>query len=589
MVLPDSPGSDSSRPKTGRTALFVAAALLIVVGFTALGVLSPAEPVAIEETTTTSTTIEEVEPPIDPENFTVDQIARGEPFEWRSAMHLDDTFPIALFDHEGWIYLFSTERPNFSGFDQGGLRGWRTADAESWEPLGQVIPESHVITRVSSTGQGVVALEWRESGKAFALWQSDNGIEWSVEEVPVQDLDVGRAVSPSAAGGSDSMLVVAGQVNVDVHRRLQERLSSQGGESLDLTLFGWGIEIIGDEVQFQLYGPLGFPLAVVTSDELGLSPEEVEAVIDEYEGRDPETIVWSRREESGWQQAEIPGAFSIETIRATPDGDVVAFGYGRTGFSTWSSRDGLNWEETAATRGPYRIDDWHGRLVGPSDTGRAAVVVSDEDDSWEDIGPATHFPNAFDWTIDATGAGPGGIAAMITGWDRGSFEPVEPGEPPELTSNGATLTLDLYNGSYTLQTPDGTMHTWTTQRGTPEGVSLDMANAAITFHDPDTGDLIAAFPIEDIREVQNSYWAGHPSPAAHHAFAFTPDGVEWTIQDLLATCPNEGWCRIFGRDSSISHLEVTESHVVAIIVMSAAGRFDPTLPPGFQVWSAPIP
>lgn len=493
-------------------------------------------------------------------------------------MILDDGYPIALFDHEGWIYLFSTERPDFGGYEQGGLRGWRSVDGASWEPLGQVIGERHAIRQVAPTGQGLVAVEALTDGTGFALWQSANGVDWTVDEVSAEGLAPGEGLSPMAAGGSDVVMVVAAHTHVDVYGRLRERLSEQGGAELDLASLGWGVEVVGEDVEFPLYGPLGFPLLVLTAEDLGLSPDEVEAVIADSRGRDPTVVIWSRTGEAAWQKAEIPGASSIEAIRDRRDGGVMAFGYGRTGFTTWYSTDGLDWVEAEAFRGPYRIDDWRGRLVGPSDTGRPTVVAMAEDDSWEDIGPAEHFPNELDWSISATGAGPAGVVAAIIGWDMNAFSEVELGDPPQLTSQGATLTLDLSAYSYSLETADGANYRWSMSEATPEGLSVDMEAAAIVFHDPDSGRALASFPIEDISKAQNSYWAGRGFTAPHQAFAFTPDGSEWIIQDGKA----------IGEDIEVMFLEVTETHVVAAGINGEA-VFDPNLSPGLGLWSAPIP
>lgn len=586
MVLPDGTGSDSGRPGKGRVGIFIGAVTAFVVGFVSLGTLSSPDTAGVEETTTTIT-IGEVEPPVDSDDFTVDQIARGDPFEWKEVIFLEDAHPIALFDHEGSIYLFATTRPSFDGFDEGGLRGWRTAEGGSWQPLGQMIPDDHVITHVSSTEQGIVALEWRGDGAEFAVWRSDDGIDWSVEEVSTAGLDPSFGVAPTAAGGSEALLVVTGRQGVNINARLREELRSREGADFDVPGASWGVEVAGDEVRFAFYGPFRFPLAEITAEDLDLDPDEVQAIVDNHQGRNPTTPVWSKSEDAGWQQSEILGAFSIEAITTTQDGDVVALGHGRSGFTTWSSSDGVNWEATEAPQGPSRIDQWQGRLVGPSDTGGIAVVVAGDQGSWEEMGPGEHFPNDLDWTINATGAGAGGVAVMITGWDGNVGAATD--DRPELTRDEATLTLNQSSGSYSLEIPDGSTHTWSMDGSSaPEGFVVDLANGAIDFHHPDTGEFLASFPIEDIARTLDSYRRGQSISASHLAFAFTSDGSEWTIQDLLETCPHLGWCRVFGGDILVSHLEVTGSHVVAVAI-SNTGPYNPDLAPGFVVWSAQIP
>lgn len=578
MILPDGSGADTGRPGASRAGLFAAAGLVVVAGFVLMGILSPAQPVAVEETTTTSTSIADLEPPFDTETFAVSQIARGEPFAWQPVMILDDSYPMALFDHEGWIYLFSTERPNFSGYERGGLRGWRSGDGESWEPLGQVIPERHRISQIVSTPRGLVALEQTDE-PGFAVWRSAFGFDWTVEEVSVEGLGPSETVAPQTVGGSESVLVVAGNRYVDVQRRIREGFGSLGaGDDVGFP-YGWTVDTRGEEVEFQLYGPLGLSLAVLTPEDIDLTEAEVEALVDEWNGRNASAEVWTRIGEGPWRETEIPGASYVEAIVTTPHGELIAVGYGSSGPANWSSDDGLNWERADRIPRPYGVDNWRGTLVGPSEGGRTSVLISGENGDWEEIGPHEHFPTEFSWHIGPVGAGPGGIAALVTSWDRYTFEPEEPLEPVTLRNGDATLTIDFQSGSYSVVTSDGSTHTWQMHGvSTPEGITVDLASPVIEFHDPDTGELLATFTIEELTEAETSYWGGHHQPAAHRAVVFTSDGEEWSIQDGA----------VLGNDLEIMHIEVSETHVVAAGI-NPAGLYDPSLSPGFGLWSAPIP
>ncbi len=578
MILPDGSGADTGRPGASRAGLFAAAGLVVVAGFALMGILSPAQPVAVEETTTTSTSIADLEPPFDTETFAVSQIARGEPFAWQPVMILDDSYPMALFDHEGWIYLFSTERPNFSGYEQGGLRGWRSVDGESWEPLGQVIPDRHHISQIVSTPRGLVALE-QTNEAGFAVWRSAFGFDWTVEEVSVEGLGPSETVAPQTAGGSESVLVVAGNRYVDVQRRIREGFGSLGAGDDAGFPYGWAVDIRGDEVEFQLYGPLGLSLAVLTPEDIDLTGAEVEALVDEWNGRNPGAEVWTRIGEGPWRETEIPGASYVEAIVTTPHGELIAVGYGSSGPANWSSEDGLNWEKVDRFPRPYGVDNWRGTLVGPSEGGRASVLMSDENGHWEDIGPRELLPTEFSWHIGPVGAGPGGIAALVTSWDWERFEPEEELEPVTLRNGDATLTIDFQSGSYSVVTGDGSTYTWQMHGvSTPEGIAVDLASPVIEFHDPDTDELLATFTIDELTNAETSYWGGHHRPAAHRAVVFTSDGEEWSIQDGA----------VLGNDLEIMHIEVSETHVVAAGI-NPAGLYDPSLSPGFGLWSAPIP
>jgi len=434
---------------------------------------------------------------------------------------------------------------------------------------------SHIV----STPRGLVALEQTDEA-GFAVWRSAFGFDWTVEEVSVEGLGPSETVAPQAAGGSDAVLVVAGNTYVDVQRRIREGFGSLGDAADDTSIpYGWGVDIRGEEVEFQLYGPLGLSLAVLTPEDIDLTEAEVETLVDEWNGRDHSAEVWTKIGESPWRETEIPGASYVEAIVTTPEGELFAVGYGSSGPASWSSDDGLNWERADRFPGPYGVDNWRGTLVGPSEGGRASILISGDDGDWEDIGPRELLPTEFSWHIGPVGAGPGGIAALVTSWDRYRFEPEETLEPVRLRNGDATLTIDFQSGSYTVETGDGFTHTWQMHgASTPKGIAVDLASPVVEFHDPDTDELLATFTIEELTKAETSYWGGHHQPAAHRAVVFTSDGEEWSIQDGAA----------LGNDLEIMHIEVSETQVVAAGI-NPAGLYDPSLSPGFGLWSAPIP
>jgi hypothetical protein len=559
-----------------RSALFLVAGAALLLGFVLLGSLSTPEPQTLPPSiSTTTTTTAPLEPLLDLENFSVSQIAAGKPFTWEQTMTIEDLYPMALFENEGWVYLFATDSRPYYASSAGGLHGWRTTDGASWEPLGQLIGD---ITQVWPTGQGLLAVGWDQTSAGLEVWRSNDGSNWTVEELAVEDLEPFTSVQPTAAGGSNSLLVVAGNTQVSIYERLRKRLESADG--FDPDRYGWSVDVVGDEVQVTLYGPLGIPF-VISAKELDLSPEEIEAVVNERSEGDWASLIWTKSGDADWQQSEMPDPTSIESIYVTPEGTVVAFGYRSMGSNSWTTRDGVHWEPIAGLRQPYRADNWGGSLIGPADSGGASVLVLDDVGSWDDIGPGQLFPRAFDWYISGIGAGQGGIGAVVSGWDRDFFESPETVKPVMLTGNGITLTLDFYTGTYALETEDGTNHLWSTSGVTQEGVVPDLDTGTISFHDPETGDLLASFTIDEIVEAHDEYYSqysGIESKSHYQAFAFTGDGAEWTIQD-----GGEAW-----EDHEVVLLEVAETHVIAVGYVYGM-PYDPATPPAFGVWTAAIP
>lgn len=557
----------------GRKGLFAVAILIVAVGFGLLGSLTSAQPAAIEEATTTSTTIGEVLPPVDLENFSVDQIQTGPQLDWETTLSVVEGYPLALLHHREMLFLFSTDVPNFSGFDSGGLRAWRSTDGATWEPLGQVIDPSHTITAVTSTEQGLVALESTAGRSGFTVWESPSGEEWTSEEVVLDMPGELTTAYPVAAGGTQSVLVVTGHISIDVGALLRERLG-------DSASYGWGVDVLGDEVQITLHGPLGWAVAAVPADDLGLSQEEQERIVDAYRaGSGSSGHVWVRREASSWQQTAIEGAW-IERITTEPDGTIVGHGWGNTGEATWRSTDGLSWEETPSGR--YELEErWGDRVVALDREGGASVLISGNGQDWEDIGPDEYFPDGIEWWITGLAAGTNGIAAIVSGWNpRQAVTSADLPSPPSITSNGSTLTLDVSSSELRLERGEDT-HIWRPTYSTtpPEGIEFDLDTTTIRFLDRETDELLAVFSIDEFMDLENRAISDRQPVdyASHQAFAFTANGADWTIQETAST-----------EDNIFHLLAVTDSHIVATD-HALGGFYTPASPPGFEVWSADIP
>jgi hypothetical protein len=574
VITPEhSDQGDVRRP--GRVgAKTIALGLVVVAGLTLITLTSPnPDDEAASATTTTSTTtttIAEIEPLIDLENFSVDQITRGEPFAWESSLSVVEGFPIALLNHQETIYLFATDRPNFSGFDTGGLRAWRSRDGLTWESLGQVISGNSDIWPVTSTDQGLLALETSPDGPTFTVWRSEDGSAWEPIEPVDEDLSEAVTVYPQAVGGTDAVLAVAGRIEVNGQSILGERLG-------EIAAYQWDTIVMSDEVVFNLYGPFG-RLAQITGEELGLTNAERQMFFDaNTDTNEVAPYIWVKVGADDWRRTTIAGAHWIDTFATTPNGDLVAHGWGPNSMSSWTTPDGIEWHQLPPTTPHYLEVQWGDQVVAARSNGEAALLVSADGADWEDFGPGEHFPREIDWGVGGLAAGPGGVAVVVNGWKRNQEQWPEPlVESPSITSDDGTLTVDFASGEYRLDTGDGT-HVWS---GTSvRGIDVDLDRAMVIFSDVESDEILAEFPLEKIIGAQNEVIYPVPEDSGRYdAFAFTSDGEDWTIQtfdEVLGSSP-------------FHLLAVTDTHVVAT-GLPASDYFDPSSPPGFEVWTASIP
>ncbi|MFP4554816.1 MAG: hypothetical protein ACLFRT_13275, partial [Actinomycetota bacterium] len=362
VITPD--GTDpagSPHPRRRPTVLVGIAALIVFAGLMVLGGLTAPNPAAVEETTTT----EEVEPPIDPENFTVSQIATGDPLDWELAMAIDDRYPLELLEHEEDLYLF-TGSEYLGGRDSAGLMAWRSSNGTNWESLGEVISTDHRITTVESTVQGLMATAIRREDGALMLWESGDAVGWTGSEIPTGTEGPYHLDVASAVGASKTTLVVASNARYDRERLLEDRLSELGIE-LELSDLAWDLRWLGKDGHHLLVtGPFGIPVLQQPIDGLGLSEEERQELTNEL--FDPVgTDVWVRSGSGEWETGFIGDTRVIDSIVPTPDDRLVAYGTGTSGRLTRATRYGIDWAPADSTVSPRQVHRWKQRYVGTVD------------------------------------------------------------------------------------------------------------------------------------------------------------------------------------------------------------------------------
>lgn len=577
MVLPDGTKSDQNRPGSSRTLLFAVAALAIVAGFVALGSLSPSEQVAVD-TTTTTTTIPEVEAPIDLENFSVSQIATGPPLEWERVAGSTTGYPLAVTEHAGVLYLFTSETGPWAD-EPGGLVTWRSSDGTDWEPVGETVSGKFHVANVIASDDGFVAIGTESGDSNLLVRRSDDGIEWTSTAIPTDAESPYLTPVPTAAAVFGDRLVIAAGYRLDQRALVTDSLA-EAGIDVDLPMMTWNTSYGGEDgVQLTVSGPLGIPVLTTSLDELGLTEQEHQWVMSGLD-RGEQSEIWVVDESGSLETATVP-LIRVSTLVTQPDGSLFAGGFGGAGLNDgFVSADGLHWEE-ADDRNIGRALSWGDRLIGVTNGPGLKVLMSSDGRTWEEAGLSDMFPSQWGWYPVAMGAGPDGLAMTLEGQSFSS-PPPRVTTDATLTSDGATLSVDHQRSAYVLEI-DGETHTWNMyQPGSaqvPEELEVDLASEAVVYKEPDTGETLAEFAFEELRRLE-SQPISFADVIGHHALAFTEDGSEWKIRDLEP---------VVGDDSRVLLLEVASERLVAV---THHPHFDPTqnLPPmGFEVWTAPLP
>lgn len=570
MITPEGSGSEHPRAPGRRSAVLVGVAgVMVLAGLIILGALTSPDPEAAAITTTT--TLDDIEPPIDPDTFTVDQIATGPPLSWELVMAIDDHLPLALVDHEGAIYLFAGAE-HIGGPDYGGLMAWRSRDGTDWEGLGQVIAADHRITAIASTAQGLVAAGIRLGDKAMLVWESADAVEWTGSVVPAPTDGAYFFHDPSELGASDDVLVLSSNVRYDRERLLEDRLRALGID-LDLSELVWNLRWLGAEGHHLIInGPLGVPVLRHPVDGLELSDQEREELVSELS--DPlGTDIWVRDSNGNWENGVIGDARRVDSIVTTPTGGLIAYGTGTAGRLAKTSGDGLDWEPAVSTVSPWQPQSWKQRFVGAVNT--PDLVVSADGETWRAAGLSDRFPDQLPWAPIAVGAGEGGVAMFVRG-TRPLAPPVEDIAPRQLdTVDGSTLTYDFASNTFHVMT-DGTGYEWTVDG---EGTEVDPRRGIVEFHRRESGDVLASVTFAELQRVSREHAADRFDGAEPlSALAFSEDGEEWIIQDMTPE---------IGANATMWLLEVTSDRVVAAVRGTVGSQVSGA--PGFEIWSAPIP
>jgi hypothetical protein len=576
VVLPDEAPAPTERAPLGRRAVIGIAAAALTLGALTLGALTTPEPVAMVETTTTTSTIADLEQPIDWENFTVDQIAVGDQLDWRKVAQVQGGARTTLVSQLGLLYLFTSSQVS-ADREPIGLHVYRSLDGWNWEDLG-VIADDGIVTSVGATPFGLMAIESNRDDGSVAAWRSTDAMDW--DRTVIDQTRESKTFLSSAIGASSSLVVVAGSIFDDGSSLLEDKLADYGLE-LDLSTLNWNIDSYGENATIVFYGPLGIQALSIPVSELGITEEE-SLVLQRGMVGDGNATVWSTHDGTTWATSSIDGVDWVSSITPSPDGGVLLFGSDSAGQAAWRSYDGVNWEKLGFGLRADRAVPWHGRLVGLSAEGTPEVFLSQNGEEWQGLGLGGQFPSRIGWYPTQIATSDAVIAVTVQGYPSDSPPaPEQRREPTVLQRNGTTLTLDLDQGL--IEFYDGeSIRTWRAYApldSSPEGLVIDLEQRTFTFLDS-AGSELVTFGFDELQQAEMKYYlANAPGDFLVDALAYTINGgATWAIQDLD---------QAFGNGNRVVDMIATPFALMAVIqpseVYFGSGQGE------LQIWVAPLP
>lgn len=376
---------------------------------------------------------------------------------------------------------------------------------------------------------------------AYLVATSTNMVDWTTVELPplVDEVDLSVYVSSLAASG-DQILVV-GQVSsftspervlLDAGRINEEdvyNICSTDFTDTTYTIHTCDFENSdGFEQNFD-EEPL---ISIDESDPLFA---EVMAANDAQ--NNPETVVAVGPASGPFQVADGPiDGFDL-SIAGTPDGFLAIGSTNEGRTEAFTSANGLTWNEAATPPGAENLFGFSSLAangdtivaVTQSQAGLNTSTTADLGQTWTESSIDTELFFPFGDAV----AGPAGFAIQI----QGGLEPFETGFPDdqiELSKDGYTMTIEVFNGTASLTGPDGVVH---------EDVLLfgDDIDNIVRFEGPFDEDLIWLDPAtgEDLITFSESdFEAAFPEPEFGENFEepemanetwFSADGTSWTL------------------------------------------------------------
>ncbi len=276
---------------------------------------------------------------------------------------------------------------------------------------------------------------------------------------------------------------------------------------------------------------------------------------------------------------------SVQNFVVGPNGDLVAFGYGRRGPTLWRSNDGVTWTAIPVRAELSELAVRGEAFISSESTGfDTAVVRSLEGETWDPITPDDLLSADFMWHIDSVSAADYGIAAFANGHGEGDF--MEGEEPPVvvISKDGMTVTFDEMFGAMIVSGDDGVvlLEVPLHEEGAPEGVTFDLETSTLSFADPESGEVLITLTLEEIQQAEQQAFGDVGMSQEETVILFSQDETSWNVQSIGEA---------FGVEQAFPRLFVFDDFVLAAVQeFDPRAGFDPEyVPPPTRIWFGILP
>jgi len=517
----------------------------------------------VDDTAQTQTTVSSATTPptFDLTDFSMDQIADGPPLDWTLALADEGLQPVGAVHSGDKTYIFANE-------DGRGLRGWMSADTTTWDEVAPIVSDDSQVALVGADDDSVVIVTRGRAGRRPEVLSSGDGVEWGMEEIPVDEDNGLVAFSPQAIVVSDGLIVVAGHSQIDAAAAVGSRIRDVLWPGYDPDRFELEWSQTGDSVVFMVLAPGGITVLTATAEELGIDVETLQWLREEPP---PGATAWVWLDGGGWSRTTIDGAVSVDSMSMTDNGAIVAVGHTELDqLALWISFDGFLWEQVPYSVRPYELASFDGGLVGPAASGSFDLVTSEDGIEWSSSGLGNRFPSSQQWFAEAIHTSSDRIAVSAVHFD--DSRSLRSFDLPWIEKDGVEILLEPFFGELRVIGEEGESRVWGRSDGVPDGLVFDPTTETIHLARQD-GTEWAQLTLAELEDLSDRYYAAISPPELYdRAIALSEDGASWTIRDLAS----------LGGNTQPTGIAITDTTIVLASTDHSTGT-------GLAVYTAPLP